>query len=70
MGDLKEKSLKVETSLEIGETTIRYKFDDERNDAQLNIEEAHLELDKFHKTFMDDIDSHEQECQRNLKTLK
>ena len=67
---ISEKSLKIESGLEIGETTIRNKYDKARNDVQLTIEEAHLELDKFHRTFMDEIDAHEKECQRHLKTLQ
>ena len=67
---ISEKSLRIESGLEIGETTIRNKCDKVRNDVQLAIEEAHLELDKFHKTFLDEIDAHESECQRNLKKLQ
>lgn len=63
-------SLKLETGLEIGETTIRNKCDEARNDVQLTIEEAHLELDKLHKTYMDEIDSYERECHTQLKTLQ
>jgi hypothetical protein len=68
--DLGDKSLKVESCLEIGETTIRNKCDKARNDVQLTIEEAHLELDKSHKSFMDEINSYEEECRNHLKTLK
>jgi len=68
--ELGDKSLKVETCLEIGETTIRNKCDIARNDVQLTIEEAHLQLDKSHKSFMDEINSYEEECRNHLKALR
>jgi len=67
---LVEKSVKMEACYDIGETTIRNSCDKARNSAQLAIEEAHLELDKYHKHFMERIDSYEAQCQNHLKALQ
>ena len=37
---------------------------------QLAIEQAHAKLDEFHKDFMDEIDSHEKECQAKFKLIQ
>jgi len=70
LNTIDEQRLKIESSLEIGETTIREKCDRARNSAQIAAEEASLRIEKYHKNFLDQIDEHEKEYQKHLKSLK
>jgi hypothetical protein len=60
----------IESTLECGDGKIRDHCDKVRNDMQLAIEQAHAKLDEFHKDFMDEIDSHEKECQAKFKLIQ
>jgi hypothetical protein len=60
----------IESTLECGDATIRDHCDKVRNDMQLAIEQAHAKLDEFHKDFMDEIDTHEKECQAKFKLIQ
>ena len=60
----------IESTLESGDAKIRDHCDKVRNDMQLAIEQAHAKLDEFHKEFMDEIDSHEKECQAKFKSIQ
>jgi hypothetical protein len=60
----------IEMTLVCGDSKIRDHCDKVRNDMQLAIEQAHAKLDEFHKDFMDDIDSHEKECQAKFKLIQ
>jgi hypothetical protein len=61
---------RIESTLECGDATIRDHCDKVRNDMQLAIEQAHAKLDEFHKDFMDQIDTHEKECQAKFKFIQ
>jgi hypothetical protein len=64
------KNEKIYVNLIIGESLIRDQCDKVRNEAQMEIEEAHLKLDRFHKSFMDEIDEYERECQEEFKQIQ
>jgi hypothetical protein len=60
----------IESTLECGDATIRDHCDKVRNDMQLAIEQAHAKLDEFHKDFMEEIDTHEKQCQAKFKLIR
>ena len=62
-----EKAEKLKLDLNIGETKIKAKCDKIRNEVQLSIEEAHLELDKIHEEFMNQIQRNEKQYLANYK---
>jgi hypothetical protein len=63
---VRERVEQIQTDLLTGEVIIRDQCDEIRYETQLAIEEAHLELEKIHKRFMDEIDDYERKCCRNL----
>jgi hypothetical protein len=67
---LNGKKQAIESTLESGDAKIRDHCDKVRNDMQLAIEQAHAKLDEFHKDFMNEIDTHEKECQAKFKLLQ
>jgi hypothetical protein len=60
----------IESTMECGDVKIRDHCDKVRNDMQLAIEQAHSKLDEFHKEFMHEIDSHENECKAKFKLIQ
>ena len=64
---IKAKVAKLETDQRIGDVKIREHCDKVRNDIQIAVEEAHVKLDEFHKTFMNKVDSHEKVYQSQFK---
>ena len=67
---VRERVEQIQTDLLTGEVIIRDQCDEIRYETQLAIEEAHLELEKIHKRFMDEIDDYERKCCRNLNKIE
>jgi uncharacterized protein YoxC len=70
LGILNATKESIESTMECGDAKIRDHCDKVKNDMQLAIEQAHAKLDEFHKDFMDEIDSHEKECQAKFKLIQ
>jgi hypothetical protein len=66
---LESEAIVLEDCLGIGETTIRKKCDDIRNNVQLAIEETELQLFNLREKFSQEIDVYEKICKQNLARL-
>jgi hypothetical protein len=67
---LESKAIDLDDCLKIGETTIRNKCDEVRNDVQLAIELAEFQICEFGKTIMNEILAYEEKCKQNLVQVR